>query len=637
MSSVLGVSVGSGAIRLARPRSADLKGHYALESFELLVVDTAFQQVEELAAESIGDVLHSTREINATAVTYRSEQDAEALRSALDRQRLANYELIPETTAALEFLAATGEIQGLSSIVVYDLGSSGLTVSIIDTLSREVRYAERTDEVSGGLFDALIREFQITSGRIAAPQHPAGFVELDALCRQGKEQLSFNPAAAIPADNGLALLSRENFEAMILPAVEAAARMTLDVIMRSGQTVQALVVLGGGARIPLVRSVLNHVIGLPLIVADGPETVAVRGAALLARPVPQHFGSPVIPELRFTDLREAAKAQVPKVPATIPDIGATSIPGAAAADLATSLPGATPPVVGSRPAALLERPADEQQAPGWLDEAGPLPKKRWRRESAKPVPDTALDQDAPDHPRPSQAVSNAAVPNSGVPNSGVSNAAVPGSAVPNGASPTAKPPGVGPVADRAADKSEITTVLPAQPAEPRPAVPTATAAVPRAVEPVVESGFFADVPDWLPEVDSDHSGEESDIEWAADPPRRRRLRPIGIGIAAMVGLIAVGSIGIAFAGKGGEQRSDSGRVKPATTSTIATTSTVPAPPPPPPVVTTTEAPTVPQNRRPRRPVGPPPPVAPGPNTFVIPGLPPIVVPTLPMLFPPPPR
>jgi hypothetical protein len=48
-----------------------------------------------------------------------------------------------------------------------------------------------------------------------------------------------------------------------------------------------VVLIGGGARIPLVRSVLQSWLGLPVVVPDHPELVAAQGAALLAQQVVQ--------------------------------------------------------------------------------------------------------------------------------------------------------------------------------------------------------------------------------------------------------------------------------------------------------------------------------------------------------------
>ncbi|MEU7142174.1 Hsp70 family protein [Nocardia sp. NPDC046473] len=300
MSSVLGVSVGAGAVRMARPHTANPHGHVEAHSFDLQTIPVAEQTVEELAAEAIGVTLETTPGITATAIAYRSEQHARAVRAAMARQQLTNYELVPEVVAALEFAQSTGDIRGISSLVVYDLGSSGLTVSVVDTQSREVRHSERTSDISGDYLDSLIREQQIASGRIAHPPDAAGLAALDGLCREAKEQLSTNTAVALPSEQGLVLLAQENFESLIMLAIESSARMARDVITRSDRPVHGVLAIGGCARIPLVARVLERWMGVPVIVPESPETVVARGAALLARPVlPEPVAAPATldPEL----------------------------------------------------------------------------------------------------------------------------------------------------------------------------------------------------------------------------------------------------------------------------------------------------------------------------------------------------
>ena len=121
------------------------------------------------------------------------------------------------------------------TVALYDLGASGLSVTVVDTASRQICASERTSDISGEYLDSLIREQQIASGRIAHPADQSGLAALDELCRTAKEQLSSNSAVALPSTEGLVLLSQENFEALIMLAVESSARMTRDVILRSEQ------------------------------------------------------------------------------------------------------------------------------------------------------------------------------------------------------------------------------------------------------------------------------------------------------------------------------------------------------------------------------------------------------------------
>ncbi|MEC3958300.1 Hsp70 family protein [Nocardia sp. CDC153] len=302
MSSVLGVSVGASAVRIARPIAGDSAetaatrnfsatppgfGGYegAPEAFDVQAVPVGERRVDELAADVIGAVLAADSRITATAIAYRDENHARAIRAELARRQFTNYELVPDVVAALEFLECSGELRGFGTVALYDLGASGLSVTVVDTATRQVCFSERTSDISGDYLDSLIREQQIASGRIAHPPDHTGLAALDALCRQAKEQLSGSNAVALPSTEGLVLLSQENFEALIMLAVESSARMTRDVILRSEQPVQAVALLGGCAQIPLVARVLRRWLGVPVIVPAAPDTVVTRGAAMLARPV----------------------------------------------------------------------------------------------------------------------------------------------------------------------------------------------------------------------------------------------------------------------------------------------------------------------------------------------------------------
>ncbi|MDH6287881.1 Hsp70 family protein [Rhodococcus sp. NM-2] len=292
MSSVLGVSVGASAVRLARPDSVnrDDAGSRLVPDFRAQVVAAGRDLPEELAAESIGVVLAGAPDagqVHATGVAYRDEAQAGAVQAAMARQQLVNYQLVTEASAALKFLDVSGALGDHATLVFYDLGSSGLTVSVVDRATGEVVETVRTDTVSGDVFDRLIRDNQLENKRIEEPGGAAAGLALDLRCREAKERLSTGGAVAVPGDGGLLLLSRDVFDALIGVTVESSARLARDVVTRSGRTADAVVLIGGGARIPLVRSVLQSWLGLPVVVPDHPELVAAQGAALLAQQVVQ--------------------------------------------------------------------------------------------------------------------------------------------------------------------------------------------------------------------------------------------------------------------------------------------------------------------------------------------------------------
>jgi len=310
MTEVLGVSVGASAVRMARP---DLRLHTSGESrldFRNDTVDAHWDRAEEVAAESIGVVLaqgSGEGHVEATGVAYRDQQQFGDLQQAMHEQSLHNYRLVPEARAALAYLEATGEIGDFSTIALYDLGSSGLTISVVDRASGNVILAERTTDISGSDFDRLICDNQLAKQGLD-PNNAYGLDEFTTRCRIAKEQLSTSGAVCLPGESGVILISRESFEALVTVPIEYSARLVRDVITRSPQHVDALFLIGGGARIPLVESILRSWTGLPVVTPADPESVAAKGAALLATPVEGEAG-------RGTGGRPAERRVAAPVPA----------------------------------------------------------------------------------------------------------------------------------------------------------------------------------------------------------------------------------------------------------------------------------------------------------------------------------
>ncbi|MFI5714671.1 Hsp70 family protein [Nocardia sp. NPDC051750] len=354
MSSVLGVSVGAGAIRLARPPAGAAPGAEP-ESFELrtFVVPPETPSAER-AALSVAAALNSNPAITGTVLACRDEQQARALHAALTDHGLHDYELVPDIDAVLEFAVASGALKDVTTLAIYDLGSSGLSVTVVDVPSRKVQHTERTGDISGEYFDSLIREQQINSGRIAHPPDPSGLAELDALCRAAKERLSGSAAVALPSSYGPVLLTQENFTALIARSVETSARATRDVIGRSGRAAQALLAVGGGVRIPLVSRSLRDTLEIPVLVPPEPETATARGAALLARKA-------LTRQPAEEPAQTTASAPLSEPHQQAPAEPASAHPGAPAPQPGTTTPATTP--LGRVPAPPGPVPAHSGTAP----------------------------------------------------------------------------------------------------------------------------------------------------------------------------------------------------------------------------------------------------------------------------------
>lgn len=283
MTSVLGMSVGASAVRFARRDTESSDG----PTFRTRSTVATLERPAEPPEESIETALIDADEIvdmQAIGVAYRNEAQADVVRAALARLEIDNFHLVPEVTAALEMLEASGNLGEYETLVFYDLGSSGLTVTVVDRASGIVLSTARSDRISGDLVDRLIYEHHLELHRFTRPTDAAAQLALAARCRDAKEQLSTRGAVCMPGEGGLLLLSQDSLDSLIDGPVKTSARLTREVIDRSGRTPDAAVLIGGGANIPLVTSVMESWLDLPVIVPDQPELVAAEGAALLARP-----------------------------------------------------------------------------------------------------------------------------------------------------------------------------------------------------------------------------------------------------------------------------------------------------------------------------------------------------------------
>ncbi|MFI8565664.1 Hsp70 family protein [Rhodococcus sp. NPDC078407] len=292
MTVLLGVSMGTRAVRTAQPRAEQFLAPAADASglvtdierplfFRNELIDSVGGDLPHLAAESIGAVVETEPELS-TGVAYRDPRQADALHAALAGAHLQNYHLVPEVEAVIEYLAATGEARDCRSVALFDLGSSGLTVSVVDLVQRTVTASQRSGAYSGDLLDAYVRNNQLE--RLGKKSTDPDIALFEKRCRIAKERLSTQDAVCLPDASGMILLSRENFELLITDLLDEAVEFAREVLIGANVPIDAVVLIGGGARMPIVQKRVGPLLELPSIVPTEPETVAARGAALAARP-----------------------------------------------------------------------------------------------------------------------------------------------------------------------------------------------------------------------------------------------------------------------------------------------------------------------------------------------------------------
>ncbi|SNT31149.1 Hsp70 family protein [Rhodococcoides kyotonense] len=360
MTVLLGVSMGAHAVRMALPRNGAVASRVVPSDppqplfFKNQVIDTVDDEVEYLAAESISAVAAESEPSLSTGVAYRDARQADTLHRALKNQHLQNYYLVHEVEAVIEYLIASGEAAGHSTVALYDLGSSGLNVSVVDLVARRVVASSRSTEFSGDLFDDVLRDNQLA--RLGKPSDDADIDLFERRCRVAKERLSSNDAVCLPDASGMILLSRDSFETLIGDTVDRSIEFARDVLISAHVAIDAVVLIGGGSRIPLVRDRVGNSLDLPALTPNEPESVAARGAALSARSTPgldrpRPVARPVPTPPRQAVPRQTPSRPRPVVPPSAPrPTDATPTISIARKDLPRVLPPASQPPVTPTPA-----------------------------------------------------------------------------------------------------------------------------------------------------------------------------------------------------------------------------------------------------------------------------------------------
>ncbi|GGP34304.1 Hsp70 family protein [Saccharothrix coeruleofusca] len=203
---------------------------------------------------------------------------------------------LPEVTLLAEPLAAAENhvfARGPASTVgVFSMGSHAFSAALVrrapDRGFELLSWTEGVDQDAGADFDdAVLSHVRTELGRALGeldaedPRALSLLARLRRDCEAAKRVLSGTPETAVPVHLPTGpvevVLTRARFEELIRPAVEQA----VESLRRTcrGTTPDAVVLVGGSARIPLIAASVPGRVALEA----APETSVVKGAALAAR------------------------------------------------------------------------------------------------------------------------------------------------------------------------------------------------------------------------------------------------------------------------------------------------------------------------------------------------------------------
>ncbi|WP_433592135.1 Hsp70 family protein [Nocardia sp. CA-145437] len=263
--------------------------------------DGSVVRAADLVATIIGRVVTDMGPAGASVACYPawwSQHTVETQRTALDEAGLGEVALVPEPAAAMRWLQDVHGSSRDGAMVVYDLGATGLTVSVARTGAMSGLRGEpvRSTAVAGSEFDLLTMRYVLAYAvgeKDFDPFDPEVEQELSALrerCKIAKETLSTNTATMVPVRLpmlGVAdvRLVRDDIEELLRGPLLGSTDLVREALRRAGLTAADLdgfLLTGGGASIPLVTEVLSTEFGIPVAAAADPAHLSAHGAALLA-------------------------------------------------------------------------------------------------------------------------------------------------------------------------------------------------------------------------------------------------------------------------------------------------------------------------------------------------------------------
>ncbi|WP_238422720.1 Hsp70 family protein [Gordonia sp. 'Campus'] len=240
-----------------------------------------------------------------------NDQAVEEARAALDARNpisAAAVSWVPESRAVLAAVEHSDGAFADGIVVAYDLGASGLTVTVLATGAepQAVGRPLHLDTVSGNEFDRLLLGHALTvtgadatvEAAMGDPLQSAAVLDdlgrLRGECRRAKESLSVDTDTVVDVrvgDMGTeARVVRDDVEELLRAPLLESVALVREALAAAGADrsgvgpvgVSAVLLAGGGAAIPLVTELLSSTLRLPVVLDPDPASASAAGGALLA-------------------------------------------------------------------------------------------------------------------------------------------------------------------------------------------------------------------------------------------------------------------------------------------------------------------------------------------------------------------
>ncbi|REK09835.1 MAG: Hsp70 family protein [Planctomycetota bacterium] len=225
-------------------------------------------------------------------------------RSRIDAAKIAGVEVLGTIHDPLAAALALAETQGYlvpnsdkpgQRVLVFDLGGGKLDVAVIEIKPGRLRTMAvgGSDQIGGRDWDVLLADYladQFAKQFGDDPRYDMVSVRrLLASAEEAKHTLSARQQARVQVERGedaaAIIVTRDAFEDLTADLVDRSMSITNATLARSGinwRDVSTVLLVGGGARMPVIAKRLRELTGLEMAAGVNPDEAVARGAALYA-------------------------------------------------------------------------------------------------------------------------------------------------------------------------------------------------------------------------------------------------------------------------------------------------------------------------------------------------------------------
>ncbi|MEM6265382.1 MAG: Hsp70 family protein [Bacteroidota bacterium] len=270
---------------------------------------------EELSAEVLKELKTWVTEdvLNSAVITIPASFDtvqSNATQKAGELGGFVEVKLLQEPVAASLAYANTGDPLDRGKWLVYDLGGGTFDVALVSVFDGEMRVVDHVGDnyLGGADFDRqivekiLVPELEalghfpqlIEEMRSAGGKYHGLYQKLLILAEEAKKELTDKESAEIAFDvvdqddrrvSVVREIKRSEFDDLIRPTIEHTVEMIHQMLAGTGvseQDLQRVLMVGGSTYIPLVKSIIEKELGVPVDTSIDPTTAVAVGAAYFA-------------------------------------------------------------------------------------------------------------------------------------------------------------------------------------------------------------------------------------------------------------------------------------------------------------------------------------------------------------------